>query len=189
MIKQLTADYPEITGRPMDAEDMDFPRESFDLVTAGFVMQVLDHPAVVLAEIRRVLVPGGTVALSLETQSVGRLGWLQDLSVEFFSAGPAAEAPEPTGPMTHDWLGALLTESGFVGVARESVEMPLPVAGPGALWDWLLPRGLTEAVESLPADRAERFHQAFLAGAQRMHDDGGIVLDFAATLHRAQTPP
>jgi ubiquinone/menaquinone biosynthesis C-methylase UbiE len=199
MIEQLTADYPEITGRPMDAEAMDFSRESFDLVTAGFVMQVLDHPTAVLAEIRRVLVPGGTVALSLETQSVGRLGWLQDLSVEFFSAAsaapaaeapePTAEAPEPAGPMTHDRLDALLTESGFVGLARESVEMPLPVAGPGALWDWLLPRGLTEAVESLPADRAEEFHQGFLAGAQRMHDDGGIVLDFAATLHRGQTPP
>jgi SAM-dependent methyltransferase len=180
VVRRLTTDHPEITGRPMDAEDLDFARESFDLVTAGFVMEVLDDPVTVLAEIRRVLVPGGTVALSLETRSVERPGWLR----EFF-----AEDVELPDSMTHDQLDDLLNGAGFVRLDRESVEVPLPIADPDALWDWLTPRGLAEVVASLSADRVEEFRQGFLAEAQRRHDDGGIVVDFAATLHRAQTPP
>ncbi|HEV7973895.1 class I SAM-dependent methyltransferase [Amycolatopsis sp.] len=195
MMEKLATDYPAITALTMDAAHLGFPDHSFDLVTAGFVVQILDEPAAVLTEARRVLKPGGTVALSLETQAVGRLGWLQELSVEFFSAIPAGEAPVPAedqpappGPMNREHLDTLLSEAGFVSPVTESVEMPLPVAGPEALWDWLVPRGLTEAVQLLPADRAEEFHQRFLAGAGRMHDDGGIVLDFAATLHRGKSP-
>ncbi|UJW36762.1 class I SAM-dependent methyltransferase [Saccharothrix sp. AJ9571] len=57
----------------MDAAHLDFADGSFDLAAAGFVVQVLDDPAAVLGEVHRVLRPGGIVALSLETQSVGRL--------------------------------------------------------------------------------------------------------------------
>ena len=85
MVGLLTADHPELTARTMDAARPDFPDGAFDLVTAGFVVQVLDDPAAVLAQARRMLAPGGTIALSLERQSVGRLGWLQELSAEFFA--------------------------------------------------------------------------------------------------------
>jgi hypothetical protein len=89
--------------------------------------------------------------------------------------------------MTYELLDTVLAEAGFVDLVRESVEMPLPIADPQALWEWLIPRGLTEAVQLLPTARAEEFRQRFLAGAGQMHDNGGIVLDFAATLHRART--
>lgn len=185
VVKRLTSEVPELVGRPMDAEDLDFARGSYDLVTAGFVMQVLDDPVTVLAEIRRVLVAGGTVALSLETRPTRRPGWLGELSAEFFS-GDTGEEPVP---MTHDRLDALLTKAGFVYLARESIEIPLPIADPEALWAWLTPRGLAADVASLPADRAEKFRAGFLAEARHRHENGGIVLDFTATLHRAQVPP
>ncbi|WP_291414228.1 hypothetical protein [Actinophytocola sp.] len=37
----------------------------------------------------------------------------------------------------------------------------------------------------MPAQRSAAFREAFFVGAQRMHDDGGIELEFGATLHRA----
>ncbi|WIY00345.1 methyltransferase domain-containing protein [Amycolatopsis mongoliensis] len=191
MVARLAADHPELTARTMDAAAPDFPDATFDLVTAGFVVQVLDDPAAVLAQVRRMLVPGGTIALSLERQSVGRLSWLQELSVEFFSPGsPAEPAPEPspgTGPMDAEGLDSLLTEAGFTGLAREEIEMPLPLDGPEALWEWLQPRGGTELVAAL-GERAGEFHARFLDGARTMGEDGGITLDFAATLHRAHRP-
>jgi hypothetical protein len=64
----------------------------------------------------------------------------------------------------------------------------MTVPDPAALWDWLTPRGLTEAVQLLPPDRAEAFHQRFLAGAQTMQSNGSITMDFGATLHRAHKP-
>ncbi|WP_020667226.1 class I SAM-dependent methyltransferase [Amycolatopsis nigrescens] len=197
MVERLVADHPEITGRTMDAARLEFPDSSFDLVTAGFVVQILADPAGALAEAHRVLAPGGTIALSLETQGMGRMTWLQDLSTEFFAAAQSAEPTEPsdptedtedtaTGPMTHQHLDALLEAAGFTGLAQRSVAMPLTIPDPPALWDWLIPRGLAEAVAVLPPERAELFHQRFLAEAGRMHEEGGIILDFAATLHRAE---
>ncbi len=184
MVERLKADHPAVTASAMDARELAFPDGSFDLVTAGFVVQILDDPAAVLAEIRRVLVPDGVVALSLETQSLGRLAWMQELTAEYLPGAAGAAQP---GPMTHDRLDALLTEAGFTGLVRESMEMPQPIASPGSLWEWLLPRGGEDLLRAL-GDRGEEFHARFLEGAQRMQDDGGIVLEFAATLHRATTP-
>jgi ubiquinone/menaquinone biosynthesis C-methylase UbiE len=184
MMRRLAADHPEISASEMDLGRMTFADESFDLVTAGFVVQVLDDPLAALTEIRRVLAPGGTIALSLETQSVGRLAWFQDLSTEFFN--PGGSPPTGSGPLTYERLETLLSEAGFTDMSRRSIEIPKPLADPIALWEWMLPRGLTEMVLVLPAERVAEFRRRFLAGAQRMHDDGGIVLEFAATLHRAR---
>jgi ubiquinone/menaquinone biosynthesis C-methylase UbiE len=206
MVELLGADFPEITARQLDAGRLDFAAGSFDLVTAGFVVQVLDDPAAAIGEIRRVLAPAGVFALSLERQSVGRLRWLQELGAEFFEpaagtaepAEPAAGTAEPAartaaaaraaGPLTDDELGGLLADAGFVGLTSRPVEMPLTISEPAALWDWLIPRGLADALQRMPADRNAEFRRKFLAGAEHMHADGGIVLDFRATLHRAHAP-
>ena len=189
MIKRLTADYPAIDGHVMDAAALDFPDASFELVTAGFVVQILADPAHALGETHRVLTPGGTVALSLETQSIGRLRWLHDLTLEFFGGPGGAETrPAGSGPLDCDRLDGLLAGAGFTAVTREPVAFPISMATPSALWDWLTPRGLTEAVQLLPPDRAQAFHQRFLAGAQTMESNGTITLDFGATLHRATKP-
>ncbi len=186
MMRRLAEEHPEISASEGDLYRTGFADGSFDLVTAGFVMQVLDDPLAALTEFRRVLTPGGTVALSLERQSVGRLAWFQDLSLEFFAPGGAAEpeAAQP-GPMTFDQLDALLVEAGFEDLTRETVELPKPLAGPDDLLDWMMPRGLAEMISALPSERGEEFRRRFLEGARRMHEDGGIVLEFAATLHRA----
>jgi ubiquinone/menaquinone biosynthesis C-methylase UbiE len=228
MVELLGADFPEFTVRQLDAGRLDFADGSFDLVTAGFLVQVLDDPAAAIAEVRRVLVPAGLFALSLERQSVGRLHWLQELGAEFFARAPqqpptadttaadttaadtptaeaadtpAADTPAadtPTaeattaaraaGPLTDEDLTALLADAGFVNPARQFVEMPVSIADPATLWDWLIPRGLADALQRIPADRNAEFRRKFLAGAERMHADGGIVLDVRATLHRAHAP-
>jgi hypothetical protein len=130
-----------------------------------------------------VLVPGGTVALSLERQTVGRLGWLHELNATFF--GGAGEAGDP---LSADRLDSLLGEAGFDQLTRTEVDIPKPMAGPEALWNWLDLQGVPQALTALPPDRAAEFRREFFAGAERMHAEGGIVLNFAATLHRGANP-
>jgi ubiquinone/menaquinone biosynthesis C-methylase UbiE len=187
MVACLRADYPALRASVMDAAHLSFADASFDLVTAGFVVQILPDLGTALAEMYRVLAPGGSVALSLETQSVDRLAWLQDLTLEFF-APTGSRARSDAGPLMCDRLDDLLASTGFVSLARQAVDIPVQLAGPSALWDWLTPRGLAEAVQSLPPDRAEAFHCRFLAAASTMEHDGAITLDFAATLHHATKP-
>jgi ubiquinone/menaquinone biosynthesis C-methylase UbiE len=188
MVERLARDFPAISARQMDAGALDFPDGSFDVVTAGFVVQVLPDADVALAEAHRVLVAGGVVALSLEKQSVGRLRWLYELASEYFGTPVPSDDDENNGAMSSTRLNSLLSAAGFTDVVTESVEMPIPLADAGALWEWLTPRGLTEAVDRLPAGRSESFRARFLAAAEHMQAAGGIVLDFRATLHKGHRP-
>ncbi|HET9142200.1 class I SAM-dependent methyltransferase [Actinophytocola sp.] len=185
MVAHLAEDYPGMVVRQLDAAALDFPPGSFDLVTAGFVVQILDDPAAALAAMRRVLAPSGMVALSLETQSADRTKWLLDLTAEFFPGAGASAGP---GPMTADALDTLLTEAGFTGLERTAVDAPRKLPDARAVWDWLGPRGLADSVRRLPPERAEQFRARFLAVAEAERTSDGIVLGFAATLHRAHAP-
>jgi SAM-dependent methyltransferase len=185
MVDRLASDFPQITAARMDFGQLAFPDGSFDLVTAGFVVQVLDDPGLALAEAHRVLVPGGTVAMSLEKQSVGRLRWLYELAGEFFGIPVPSDDDEQNGALTSRRLDDLLTATGFGDLATRPIDMPVRLADPPALWDWLGTRGLADAVGQIPPVRSADFRAAFLAGAERMRTDGGIVLDFRATLHKA----
>lgn len=177
MVSRLAGDHPEMVVHQQDAGAIDFPDGSFDVVTAGFVVQVLTEPLAALREFRRVLAPGGTVALSLERQEMGRLGWLHDLNRAYFGGG---------SPMTADQLDALLQSAGFSSPTRVTVDIPKPFADPAALWDWLALQGVPAALDALPTERAVSFREQFFRGAEKMHRNGGIVLDFTATLHQAK---
>ncbi|MFB9150062.1 class I SAM-dependent methyltransferase [Roseovarius ramblicola] len=50
--------------RQMDARDLDFPNDSFDTVAAMHVLSVVPEPDRVMAEIARVLRPGGQVVIT-----------------------------------------------------------------------------------------------------------------------------
>lgn len=51
--------------RPMDAESLDLPGASFDLVTCSLGLMYVPDPAAAVREMRRVLRPGGRVALAV----------------------------------------------------------------------------------------------------------------------------
>jgi SAM-dependent methyltransferase len=184
MVSHLAADYPDIVARQQDAGALEFQDSSFDVVAAGFLVQVLASPPIALAEFRRVLAPGGTLALSLERQTVGRLGWLHELNREFFGGGSA----DGSSPLTADQLDTLLVDAGFTPPARVEIDIPKPLPNPAALWDWLALQGVPEAVDALPTAKAVAFREGFFRGAEEMHRDGGIVLTFGATLHRTTLP-
>lgn len=58
----------------MNAEEMDFPDNSFDCVTMPYVLSVTPHPERLVSEIRRVCKPDGTI-LILNHFSDSRLWW------------------------------------------------------------------------------------------------------------------
>jgi ubiquinone/menaquinone biosynthesis C-methylase UbiE len=60
------------------AESLPFPDETFDAAVATFVLCSVEDPAVALAEVRRVLRPGGTLVVLEHVRGHGRLGRWQD---------------------------------------------------------------------------------------------------------------
>lgn len=68
-----------VTGlHEMDAGDLKFPDNSFDIVTAMFVMTVVPEPELVMRELARVAKPGGEVILVNHfSQAEGVRGWVE----------------------------------------------------------------------------------------------------------------
>jgi phosphatidylethanolamine/phosphatidyl-N-methylethanolamine N-methyltransferase len=84
----------------MDAEKMDFPDASFDVVVAQYVITTVPHPEATLDEFARLLKPGGEIILvsrvgaeaglrrSLEkwfTPAARKLGWRTEFSFERYA--------------------------------------------------------------------------------------------------------
>ncbi len=64
--------------RQMDARSLDFPDASFDMVAAMHILSVVPEPERVMAEIARVLKPGGEVVVTNHfARRNGVLAWLE----------------------------------------------------------------------------------------------------------------
>ncbi|MEU0076721.1 class I SAM-dependent methyltransferase [Micromonospora tulbaghiae] len=71
LFRERLADDPaaaqKINVRELSATELDYPDESFDLVTAIEVVEHIDDLDAALRQVRRVLVPGGCFALTTPT--------------------------------------------------------------------------------------------------------------------------
>ncbi|MEU0860551.1 class I SAM-dependent methyltransferase [Streptomyces griseofuscus] len=97
--------------------ELPFPDGEFDAVVGNFVLNHVGRPRAALTELRRVLRPGGRIALTLWGT---RRGAGQDLLGRACAAGGAVPPaylprldPAEDFPRTPDGLAALLAETGF----------------------------------------------------------------------------
>jgi SAM-dependent methyltransferase len=91
-----------------DAQHLPFRDATFDAVTSLAVLQLIPDPSVTLAEIARVVKPGGRVAVMVPTAGRGGqlLRWLPNGGVHFF---------------TDDELGDTFEDLGLVGVRTKTL--------------------------------------------------------------------
>jgi SAM-dependent methyltransferase len=91
-----------------DAQQLPFRDETVDAVTSLAVLQLVPNPSATLAEIARVLKPGGRVAIMVPTAGLGAefLKWLPNGGVTFF---------------TEDELGDTFEDLGLVGVRTKTL--------------------------------------------------------------------
>jgi len=184
MVSLLAAAHPAIDVRVMDIHRLDLPGASHDLVTGGFVIHLVTEPRRVLGELRRVLRPGASIALTVPgpCEDHGRWNAWNSLCAEF-----ASRAPERL-PRRDLEVAAELRAAGFEDIRTVSLAVHLPVADPRTCWDFHMSHGFARAVEALdPADAAE-LRQRALAELTRMHASGGIMLDRGAVAYLATVP-
>ena len=91
-----------VTVQVMDAEHLDFPDAAFDAVTCGFGIFFLPDLNAALTEFRRVLVPGGRLAVSTWSRDISsaeraRWSWYDDLVKSYLPPTPDT-ASQPASP-------------------------------------------------------------------------------------------
>jgi len=115
---------PNVEHRVLDAERIELEDDSVDGVLCRFGYMLMPSPAAALAETRRVLRPGGRLALAVWREAE-RNPWVAIAGRLLVGRG-RMPPPEPGAPgmfvlASEERLGGLLDEAGFTDVRMEDV--------------------------------------------------------------------
>jgi SAM-dependent methyltransferase len=165
--------------RLMDAEALDFPDDSCDAVTCRFGLMFCPEPERALSEIRRVLKPGGRLALSVWSVPEHNPGQTVQAEVlrRFGRPQPAADfdAPGVYQLAPEGKLEGMLRGAGFGDVRVE----PLPLISEYASLEVFLSRamrvvGLRAAFEEATPEEAQRL-KSILAEVLSEYTYDGVI--------------
>jgi SAM-dependent methyltransferase len=168
--------------RTMDAEWIDLPTASVDAVLARWGYMLLADPAAALRETRRVLRPGGRVALAAWTDPADN-PWISVAHDELVkvSALPPPDPGEPNMFAFRDpaTIEGLLDEAGFDDVVVDQLDLLWRYDDLDAWWDVQLDvsPSLTTGVGALtPAQRDDLRDVIDARLAQYVAADGSVAL-------------
>lgn len=153
----------ELLATACDAEHLSFTSHSFDVTLLGLGLFIFPEPMLALAEIRRVLKPGGRLALSVwgRRQDVPLIHCAQDCIARLL---PAPKVARPSvfrfgdAPALH----ALLEQAGFSDIRIEPCPVTCHFDSPATYWQAFLDLagGAAEALSRLPDETRQRLQEA-----------------------------
>jgi len=168
--------------RTIDAEWIDLPTASLDGVLARWLYMLLADPATALRETRRVLRPGGRLALAAWADPADN-PWAAAPRVELAAMGavtpPAPDAPDMFAFRDPQRIVGLLEETGFEDVVVDQVPVVWRYASLDDWWDTTLDisASVGRAVGALtPAQRDDLRDALDARLARYVADDGSVLL-------------
>ena len=142
--------------RRMDAQALEVPDQSFDVVLSSFVLHLLPHPEAAVGELWRALRPGGRLAASASV-GVGR-DW-EFLRQLFRRFGPRTTRPMPI-PVRPDFdLMSTLASAGFEVLRTVEEQMEFSFPDEEAWWEWVWSHGMRALFEALPPSDLEQLRR------------------------------
>jgi ubiquinone/menaquinone biosynthesis C-methylase UbiE len=156
--------------RIMDAEQLEFPDGVFDRVLCGFGIMHFPNQHQALAEFRRVLKPGGRLAVS-----TWRVTQRSDLEAVLIELGVRLSRP-PGWTTEPEDLSQLLARAGFSNVRVSEEFQSFHYADVNEYWQAAHGTGMRRVLESLDAVLANRARAALYDRLRpSQHQDGFYV--------------
>jgi len=196
MVAAARRAHPSLEFASGDAEALPCADGAFDAALGAFVVNHVPHPERAAAELRRVLAPGGRVALAMwgPPERVPFLG-LFDAAMRAAGVGGRAGPALPAGPAAFrfadaDELRGLLHGAGFERVEVREHELSHAVAGADELWDGVRTGSVRTAAQLRALDDNER---ARVRGAleellEERRAGGGLELETAVLIAAGVSP-
>jgi ubiquinone/menaquinone biosynthesis C-methylase UbiE len=168
-----------------DAEALDLPDDSFDLIVCGFGVFFFPDPAAAVSEFWRVLRDGGRVAASTFVRSGGGYPWIGDV---MRAIRPGTVMPARSPVATAVGLVEFLRHGGFVDPTTREIEARFVFPDVDAYLAWTWSTGTRRLLESLSDEEARAYRRE---SANRLEDHAvatGYELVQAAALTIATKP-
>jgi ubiquinone/menaquinone biosynthesis C-methylase UbiE len=194
MVAAARRAHPGIEFVAGDAEALPCPDGAFDAVLGAFVVNHVPHPEGAAAELRRVLAPGGRVALAMwgPPERVPFLGLFDEA---MRAAGVRAADALPPGPPAFRFaderaLRELLAGAGFERVEVRGHELTPAVADPDQLWHGVQTGSVRTAAQlrALGDDERARVRSALEELLEERRAGGGLALETAVLIAAGVSP-
>ena len=180
-----------VETKVMEAEWIDVPTATIDGVLCRFGYMLLADPETALRETRRVLKPGGRVALAV-WDTIERNPWLGVVRRVMGEQGLGQPAdPEEPGPFRLSAPGAvqeLLENAGFAEIQVEAIDLEQRAASLDDWWENLQDTSAAtrKAVNGLAPAEHYRLRDAFDAGYHEyVREDGSLSIPARALVAAA----
>jgi SAM-dependent methyltransferase len=160
----------------MDAEELTFSDEFFDFVTCGFGIMFFPDQDRGLAQMRRVLKPGGCLALSTWKVAQGA-----DLHPVLNEMGIVRQR-EPGWITEPDILEALIRRNGFTNINVQVDSMDFHYTDAEEVWQTARGTGMRRVLDRLDAVQKERALWLFSERMKPHRRDDGYYLRATALL-------
>jgi SAM-dependent methyltransferase len=135
-VTALERQLPDADVRSAPAEDLPWPDESFDAALAQLVLTFMNDAPAGVAEMRRVVRPGGVVAACMwDRHGMEMLAAVHRTQV---AVGGGGTTEARTLYRSRDEIEGLFAGSGFTGMQTELLEVQREYSGFDELWDALV---------------------------------------------------
>lgn len=190
-IERAARDVPGVEAKPMEAEWLDLPAASVDAVVCRWGYMLLADPEAALREARRVLRPGGRIALAVWSAAADN-PWLSALTEVMTRRGHWAPDPPGTpGPFSMpdaETVTELLHAAGFASVETRTVDFAMHAASGDEWWEHLRHTSgrLPTSLQGLsPAEHAHIRDDLDAALAPYAEADGTLTMPARTQVARA----
>lgn len=193
MVRRAAIANPSIPFRVGSFEAIPAGEGAFDAVVGNFVFNHVGRPELALAEARRVLRPGGWLALSAwDAPSRNRLlGLIVDAAASVDAPPPSGLPAGPTNFRSDAELRGLFEGSGFVAVGISHIMFEAAVSSPDVLWDGVLDSAVR--IRPLVTAQPPEVQAAIRAAFDRLVEDhrrtdGSLAIPVSVQVTRGRRP-